>query len=118
MSVTKYRREQELRAQHLCIICAEPAEPRGDKGFWSKCSLCREREERQRRKERKEKRTWSLCWECKNAVPDAYGQRGCSWSRHRLPVDGWEAKETSLKIMQEVRIKSYVVRKCPKFEKG
>ena len=118
MSVTKYRREQELRAQHLCIICAEPAEPRGDKGFWPKCSLCRQREERQRRKERKEKRTWSLCWECKNAVPDAYGERGCSWSRHRLPVDGWEATPTKLKVASKMTVLSYHVKECPEFVEG
>lgn len=30
----------------------------------------------------------SLCWSCRNAVPDRYGN-GCSWSRDAIPVAGW-----------------------------
>ena len=29
----------------------------------------------------------SLCWSCRNAVPDRYGN-GCSWSRDAIPVAG------------------------------
>lgn len=36
------------------------------------------------------KPTVSLCWMCKNAVPD--GTLGCSWSRKLKPVEGWYAK--------------------------
>lgn len=34
--------------------------------------------------------TESLCWSCRNAVPDKYGN-GCSWSRDAIPVAGWVA---------------------------
>lgn len=34
--------------------------------------------------------TESLCWSCRNSVPDKYGN-GCSWSRDLIPVEGWQA---------------------------
>lgn len=36
----------------------------------------------------------TICWTCYNAVPKNVNGRyisGCSWSRHLLPVEGWEA---------------------------
>lgn len=31
----------------------------------------------------------SLCWSCRNAVPD--GKYGCPWSMDKTPVEGWVA---------------------------
>ena len=49
----------------------------------------------------------SLCWFCKNAVPDV--KRGCSWSRSLEPVSGWDA------IPSKHLAGSYRVRSCPEF---
>lgn len=52
-------------------------------------------------------KTDTLCWTCINAVPDAAGKRGCSWSRENKPVRGWQAQPTA---------GSYVVRSCPAYQ--
>ena len=57
----------------------------------------------------------TICWNCKNATG------GCSWSEDFTPVEGWKAKPTTLKVRSGKYInyvKSYVVRKCPKFVEG
>ncbi len=56
----------------------------------------------------------TLCWHCQNAVPDADGERGCSWSREGKPVAGWEAEIRPLNLSKE-QIISYCVRSCPEF---
>ena len=33
----------------------------------------------------------SLCWECRNAVPNIEKLCGCSWSMFFIPVKGWDA---------------------------
>ena len=59
----------------------------------------------------------TLCWDCKKATGAEY----CPWSNFFIPVDGWEATETTIKTQRlggggfET---SYMVHKCPLFEKG
>ncbi len=62
----------------------------------------------------------TLCWYCKNAVPSKGTRAGCSWSRKFEPVSGWNADETILKCHggYDEKIKSYLVKECPEFEKG
>ena len=59
----------------------------------------------------------TLCWSCKNAVPSLDGKRGCSWSRHFKPVDGWTADP--IEFAQGYKYNnSYCVYKCPEYIKG
>lgn len=60
-------------------------------------------------KERQKQDT--ICWNCKKS-----GGR-CSWSSRYIPVKGWEAKETWLKLPEKI-VPSYCVLKCPEFEEG
>lgn len=63
--------------------------------------------------------TESLCWCCKHAVPDAEGERGCSWSISHKPVKGWKiAENAKYKTADGREIPSYKVSECPKFERG
>lgn len=56
----------------------------------------------------------SLCWSCKNAVPNHLKGIGCEWSREYKPVPGWKAE-----MRERTNLKgSYFVFKCPRFEKG
>ena len=64
----------------------------------------------------------TLCWRCQRAT-NAPGM-GCSWSRRAdpEPVEGWEARETTLKGSDYYHgknyttiIQSYVIRACPLF---
>lgn len=59
----------------------------------------------------------TLCWGCKNAVPNAAGTKGCSWSRRFEPVYGWDAKPTVLQWShgKNAGDASFIVRKCPEF---
>ena len=52
-----------------------------------------------------EKCNETLCWSCSNALG------GCSWSQEKIPVSGWEAKET---IHEDFN--SYIVKKCPQYK--
>lgn len=60
----------------------------------------------------------SLCWECKKAT----GGSDCSWANEFIPVEGWDAKQTTIVICStrgyEKNDISYIVRKCPLFERG
>lgn len=53
----------------------------------------------------------TLCWNCKNACG------GCSWSRSFTPVEGWNARETTLKSA-DGNIQSFFVTDCPEFING
>lgn len=59
----------------------------------------------------------TICWRCKRP-----GTRTCSWddSKGTVPVEGWEAEETSLWCGQENgggrTVKSYIVHACPLFD--
>ena len=55
----------------------------------------------------------TLCWSCKNSVPDTNGA-GCMWSWHKRPVPGWTATES---FTPDGEHYSWNVQKCPKFEK-
>lgn len=66
----------------------------------------------------------TLCWGCGNAVPDAEGERGCSWSREGKPVEGWVAERRDILVQatspggEKKRIESYQVITCPAFVPG
>lgn len=61
----------------------------------------------------------SLCWYCRNAVPNE--KYGCSWSRKFEPVAGWKAEATTTvcndysKLVKTKTIHSYHVCQCPEF---
>lgn len=64
-------------------------------------------------------RASSLCWDCRNAVPDSKRGCGCNWSRSFEPVPGWEAAErVSVRIEGgcERAVRSALVIKCPQFK--
>lgn len=67
----------------------------------------------------------TLCWECKNAVPNEMDGTGCSWSKEFKPVKGWDAKKTAIHINEQCgtkykggEIPSFLVRQCPCFVQG
>lgn len=66
----------------------------------------------------------SLCWECRNAVPNIEKLCGCSWSMFFIPVKGWDAEPTIINngMAKEGYLippsNSYNVKHCPYFEKG
>lgn len=103
---------RQRRLMHLCTECGEPMKPTTCGYYRAVCEVCKA--------EIKRKQDGTLCWKCKNAVPDKNGH-GCNWSRKRQPVEGWVAKETKLKMYkneqgEEVYTKSYHVILCPEFE--
>lgn len=62
----------------------------------------------------------TLCWDCKNSVPD--GTHGCPWSERFQPVPGWKAEKT--KFLQQYTLRGKVIRRntdsyrvleCPMF---
>lgn len=62
----------------------------------------------------------SICWDCIHSVPNTEGTHGCSWSRSFEPVKGWKAKSKtniSAKSLKLRHHKTYIVLKCPQFEK-
>lgn len=63
----------------------------------------------------------SICWHCRHAVPSK--DKGCEWSKHRRPVEGWVSKDTMRTRQQTIKkySKQYTAHKvqaCPKFERG
>lgn len=78
--------------------------------FWSKGSTkkyCSYKCIRSAAKEREQERE-QLCCSCKNACG------GCNWSRHFLPVAGWDAVPTIVKD-REGDINSYKISGCPEY---
>ena len=76
-------------------------------------------------KEQWHRKDSSICWDCRNSVPDKAGPKGCPWSRNFEPVEGWKATETVLKLKygdnghyRKGEIGSYIVHECPLFEEG
>lgn len=55
----------------------------------------------------------TLCWKCRNAVPNSQTGAGCEWSKGFCPVPGWTAE-----LHECDGIESYRVLSCPKFERG
>ena len=67
----------------------------------------------------------TLCWHCRNAVPNPETGAGCSWSRkEHAPVPGWTAERRDVQIQKDSRrrvngdLESYRVLACPEFEEG
>lgn len=65
----------------------------------------------------------TLCWYCKNAVPN--GKSGCDWSNDFQPCQGWSAKETIIMnayndggSAKKHYTPSYKVAECPQFKEG
>lgn len=60
----------------------------------------------------------TLCWKCVKARADS----DCSWANDFIPVEGWLAEETRVSSYTtkgyEKKYNSYIVKRCPKFEKG
>ena len=54
----------------------------------------------------------TLCWTCRNAVPNLDGSRGCSWSKELKPVEGWTARKTHFRYGKF----GFLVKKCPEYE--
>lgn len=59
-----------------------------------------------------------LCWECRRAYADSYA---CSWVKSFTPVEGWDAKPTTLHNSKSGHyakpISSFWIRECPQFLK-
>lgn len=53
----------------------------------------------------------TLCWDCRNAL------LGCSWSKHFIPVEGWDATPHMLYAndKKHVGVQSYEVHDCPEY---
>lgn len=51
----------------------------------------------------------SLCWKCRNAVPNR--EDGCTWSRNKRPVEGWKAI-----FDDDTRNMTWFVASCPEFK--
>lgn len=102
------------KTQGLCTECGKPTDIKWNGSHFAKCADCRDRDAiRYYRQRDRSKQT--ICWDCKNAVPDPRKGIGCSWSRRLKPVTGWTATETELKLYDDITIKSYIVHKCPHY---
>lgn len=65
--------------------------------------------------------TSTLCWTCRNAVPNPETGAGCPWSEKQTPVDGWRAEETvviSRAGGYTYSSSSFLVVDCPLFAEG
>lgn len=61
----------------------------------------------------------SLCWCCKHSIPSTkVPNKGCEWSMYRQRVPGWDAEKVKLSDQDGYKTISYVVKRCPKFERG
>lgn len=61
----------------------------------------------------------SLCWCCKHSIPSTkVPNKGCEWSMYRQKVPGWDAEKVKLSDQDGYKTISYVVKRCPKFERG
>lgn len=102
--------QRQRRMMHLCIECGEPADEMETGKYYARCWKCREEYSRNQK--------GSLCWKCIKAVPSKDGRWGCYWSLSRVPVPGWKAKESRMKINDGAYIRSYFVEECPDFVEG
>lgn len=68
----------------------------------------------------------SICWNCKNSVPNSEGTTGCEWSLELTPVPGWEAIEGTISTsyrdstgkLHYKKMPTYRVIQCPRFKEG
>lgn len=51
------------------------------------------------------------CWTCENALG------GCSWSRAFIPVEGWEAEKTEIRVGERGDGTTYKIKRCPEYKK-
>lgn len=61
-----------------------------------------------------EQQKQTICWDCRKAT----GGKGCVWADKFEPINGWKAIKTSVKLFNKRITDSYIVQKCPLFEKG
>ena len=54
------------------------------------------------------------CWDCKRATGGSF----CPWANWFIPVEGWVATPTNVKMGGNKSQKSYVVHECPIFDRG
>lgn len=65
---------------------------------------------------KKEHRT-TLCWSCKNSVPNNETGAGCSWSKELKPVAGWLAFPTKVRKGKNGDfMDSFFVIQCPFYD--
>lgn len=61
------------------------------------------------------KKIHTICWNCKNACC------GCEWSKNYTPIQGWDAIPTQIYVNADGKksyTDSFIVQKCPNFERG
>lgn len=65
-------------------------------------------------------KTPTLCWDCARALPG----NGCPWANRFKPVKGWDAEETTIKVIRSEcsqnryrEERAYRVRGCPLFRR-
>lgn len=102
----KYRKDN-----HLCVECGEPTDKKPNGNYYSLCDNCN-------MKKLIKSGKITLCWACRNAVPDRRGEKGCNWSRKKKPVDGWEATPTECRVTRGLTVPSFHVKSCPEFVEG
>lgn len=61
-----------------------------------------------------EQQKQTICWECRKCT----GGKGCPWADEFKPVKGWKAIRTVVKMFNRKNTDSYIVVKCPLFERG
>lgn len=123
------RLRDDRKKNGICVKCGKHPAKTGR----TRCEACAEkdrirmRQERQRKSKRKTKRAeaveptpYTLCIECKHAVPSADGLWGCEWSLSFQPVPGWAAEKRVMNATGKngSPYTSYRVKKCPKFVNG
>lgn len=55
-------------------------------------------------------KTPTICWDCAKAV------NGCAWSKHGIPVKGWNAERHDIRNSKtDAWTESYSVIECPEF---
>ena len=101
-----------------CVICGSKFMTQGTHAkYCPECSYQRNKElqkERMRRHKAGKAKTMrkpSICWSCRNAVPEVVDgiQYGCSWSMDAKPIPGWTAEES------KYLVDSWRVWECPQF---
>lgn len=117
-------RPKELYSNRItdnkCGKCGRPARQKWDGSYYSLCDRCYKRQKNYEARIEKGHKDFekkeTLCWRCKNAVPDKKKGTGCSWSKSFEPVEGWDAKEVQIKLYEGKSCTSYIVKKCPMFK--
>ena len=105
------KRKRYGNTEHTCVKCGKKFLGRANARYCSyKCSNAGDGKSNPNVSE-------TLCWTCKHATNAYYI---CPWSAHGEPVPGWKAKATKLKALKgkgNLEIQSYIIMKCPLYEK-